>query len=63
MKEKCSVCVTPTHTEKFEKIYAAIHDELKKRNIQGSEDAGELAKALSILVADSLGIDIYAPSS
>jgi 3-deoxy-D-manno-octulosonic-acid transferase len=58
MKEKCSVCVTPTHTEKFEKIHAAIHEELKKRNIQG-EDAGELAMALAILVADSLGIDVY----
>jgi len=30
MKEKCSVCITPTHTEKFDRIYAAILDELKK---------------------------------
>lgn len=59
MKEKCSVCVTPTHTEKFEKIHAVIHEELKKRKIHGSEDAGELAMALSVLVADSLGIDVY----
>ena len=59
MKEKCSVCVTPTHTDKFKKIHTVIHEELKKRNIQGNEDAEELAKALSILVADSLGIDIY----
>ena len=59
MKEKCSVCITPTHTEKFDKIYAAILDELKKRNIRGIEDPDELAKALSILVADSLEINIY----
>jgi hypothetical protein len=59
MREKCSVCITPKHTDKFTKIYAVIVDELKKRNIQGVGDAEELAKALSILVADSLGIDIY----
>jgi len=59
MKEKCSVCITPTHTEKFDKIYAAILDELKKRNIGGIEDPDELAKALSILVADSLEINTY----
>jgi hypothetical protein len=40
-------------------MHTAILDELKKRNIQGVGDAEELAKALSILVADSLGIDIY----
>lgn len=59
MKQKCSVCITPTHTEKFDRIYAAILDELKKRNIRGIEDPDELAKALSILVADSLEIKIY----
>ena len=59
MKQKCSVCITPTHTEKFDRIYAAILDELKKRNIRGIEDPDELAKTLSILVTDSLGIDIY----
>jgi hypothetical protein len=59
MKEKCSVCITPSHTDTFEKIYAVIHEELQKRNLQGNEDAEELAKALSILVADALGIDIY----
>jgi len=59
MKQKCSVCITPTHTEKFDRIYAAILDELKKRNIRGIEDPDELAKALSILVADSLEINIY----
>ena len=59
MKQKCSVCITPTHTEKFDRIYAAIIDELKKRNIRGTEDPDELAKALSILVADSLEINIY----
>jgi hypothetical protein len=59
MQEKCSVCVTPKHTDQFTKINAAIVDELKRRNIPGVEDADELAKALSILVADSLGIDIY----
>jgi len=56
---KCSVCVTPRHTENFEKIHAVILAELKKRDIQGLEDADELAKALSVLTADSLGMDIY----
>jgi len=41
-------------------MYAAILDELKRRNMAGLEDPDELAKALSILVADSLEIDIYA---
>ncbi|NJD57341.1 MAG: hypothetical protein FIA94_13200 [Nitrospirae bacterium] len=59
MKEKCSVCVKPTHTEKFDRIFAAILDELRKRDIKGVEDPDELAKALAILVADSLEIDIY----
>ena len=59
MNEKCSVCIKPAHTEKFDRIHATILDELKKRNIQGVEDPDELAKAMAILVADSLGIDIY----
>jgi len=59
MQEKCSVCVTPKHTDNFTKMYTAILDELKRRNIPGGEDPDELAKALSILVADSLEIDIY----
>ena len=60
MQEKCSVCVTPKHTDKFTNMYAVILDELKSRNLPGLEDPDELAKALSILVADSLEIDIYA---
>jgi hypothetical protein len=40
-------------------MYTAILDELKRRNIPGVEDPDELAKALSVLVADSLEIDIY----
>ncbi len=59
MQEKCSVCITPKHSDAFAKVYTTILDELKKRNIQGVEDPDELAKALSILVADSLKIDIY----
>ncbi len=59
MQEKCSVCITPKHSEAFAKIYATILDELKKRSIQCVEDPDELAKALAILVADALMIDIY----
>ena len=59
MKEKCSVCVTPVHTDKFRKIHMAIYEELKKRKTQGEEDMKELAMALAILVADSLEIDVY----
>jgi len=57
--EKCSVCVTPKHTEKFERIRTAILDELNKRNSRDIDDAGELATALSVLVAEALGLDIY----
>lgn len=60
MQEKCSVCVTPKHTVTFKKMYAAILAELKRRSIPGVEDPDELAKALSILVADAMEIDIYA---
>ena len=58
-REKCSVCVTPKHTEKFERIRAAILEELNTRKIKGVDDAGELATALSVLVAEALGLDIY----
>ena len=57
--KKCSVCITPRHTENFEKMQSAILGELKKREIQGLEDAEELAKALSVLAADALDLDIY----
>ena len=59
MKEQCSVCKKPVHTDTFKKIYDVIYGELKRRDIRESEDDGELAKALSILVADALEIDIY----
>lgn len=59
MKEKCLVCITPTHTEEFDRIHAAILDELSKSCIQGEGEAEELAKALTIRVADALDIDIY----
>lgn len=58
-KKKCSVCITLTHTEKFDRIHAAILDELSKCCIQGGGEAEELAKALTIRVADALDIDIY----
>ncbi len=48
-----------SHTETFDKIFSAILDELKKRKTSGSDDAEELAMALSVLVADALKIDIY----
>ena len=59
MQEKCSVCITPKHTDKFTIMYTAILDELKRRSIPGLEDTDELAKALAILTADALEIDIY----
>lgn len=43
----------------FENMHTAILGELKKRDIQGLEDTEELAKALSVLAADSLDLDIY----
>ena len=57
--EKCSVCVTPKHTEKFERIRTAILDELNMRSSRNIDDAEELAMALSVLVAEALSLDIY----
>jgi hypothetical protein len=58
--EKCPACTTSrSHTEKFEKILSAISGELKTRDIACVDDKEELAMALSVLVADSLEIDIY----
>jgi hypothetical protein len=58
--EKCPACTTSrSHTEKFEKVLSAITDELKKRDIACADDKDGLAMALSVLVADSLEIDIY----
>jgi hypothetical protein len=58
--EKCPACTTSrSHTDKFEKILSAITDELKKRDIACVDDKKELAMALSVMVADSLEIDIY----
>lgn len=58
--EKCPACTTSRiHTEEFEKIFSAISDELAKRDIKCVDDKHELAMALSVLVADSLEMDIY----
>ncbi|MEJ2697683.1 MAG: hypothetical protein P8013_13675 [Candidatus Sulfobium sp.] len=58
--EKCPACTTSrSHTDKFEKIFAAISAELEKREITCVDDKQELAMALSVLVADSLDMDIY----
>ncbi|MGD1076142.1 MAG: hypothetical protein ABR903_08725 [Thermodesulfovibrionales bacterium] len=58
--EKCPACTTSrSHTERFDKLYATIFHELKKRNISCIDDTEELAMALSVLAADSLEIDIY----
>ena len=57
---ECPLCATaPKHTEKFEKLLSTVSEELKRREIPGI-DAGELSMTLAVLVADSLGIDIYA---
>lgn len=58
--EKCPACATRRdHTDEFGKILSAISGELSKRDISCVEDKHELAMALSVLVADSLEIDIY----
>lgn len=58
--EGCHVCSTSrSHTEAFEKILSAIVGELANRDITCVDDKQELAIALSVLVADSLEIDIY----
>ncbi|HXX56669.1 MAG TPA: hypothetical protein VEI96_01560 [Thermodesulfovibrionales bacterium] len=58
--EKCPACTTSrNHTDKFDRIYDAIFNEVKKRGFPCIEDPEELSKTLSVLVADSLDIDIY----
>ncbi|MCC6347619.1 MAG: hypothetical protein IT388_10575 [Nitrospirales bacterium] len=56
---QCPINPRRSHTEKFEKIHSALHDELLKRNISGVDDVEELSMALAVLVADSLEIDVY----
>jgi len=57
---QCPGCATAgKHTNKFEKIYSTILDEMTKRKYPGLEDPEELAKTLAVLIADSLDIDIY----
>lgn len=56
----CPTCTTSRpHSEKFDRIYGAIFTELNKGEMPCVEDVGELAMALSVLVADALDIDIY----
>lgn len=59
MENKCPCDTRPEHTEQFDKIYTAVFNELQQRNIPGLEDVEELSKALSILVADALNLEIY----
>lgn len=57
---QCPACTTlRAHTETFDKILSTILNELNERKISGIDDVEELAMALSVLVADSLKIDIY----
>ncbi|MBZ0157982.1 MAG: hypothetical protein K8I29_17435 [Alphaproteobacteria bacterium] len=58
---QCPINPRRSHTERFEKIYSALHDELVKRNLSGvdDDDVEELTMALSVLVADALDIDVY----
>lgn len=56
---QCPACTTHrVHTEAFDRILAAIINELKERKVPGIDEE-ELAMALSVLVADALKIDIY----
>ncbi|MFO0754337.1 MAG: hypothetical protein U0411_13570 [Thermodesulfovibrionales bacterium] len=56
---QCPINPRRSHTERFEKIYTALHDELLQRSISGIDDVEELSMALAVLVADSLEIDVY----
>ena len=57
---QCPACTTHRiHTETFDKILSVIVNELKERKGSGIEDVDELAMALSVLIADTLKIDIY----
>lgn len=60
MERQCPACVTARqHTGEFEKIREAILGGLKECDLGGATDISELATALSVLVADALGMDIY----
>jgi hypothetical protein len=56
---QCPLNTTREHTDQFKKVYETLYDELKKRNITGVDDTEELAKALAVLVADSIEMNIY----
>jgi hypothetical protein len=60
LEQLCPACTTHrTHTETFDRLLATILAELNERKIPGLDDAGDLAMALSVLVADELKVDIY----
>jgi len=57
---QCPACTTHrVHTEAFDKMLSVITNELKERKVSGIDDVDELAMALSVLVADTMKIDIY----
>ncbi|HAM49278.1 MAG TPA: hypothetical protein DCP92_00740 [Nitrospiraceae bacterium] len=57
---QCPACTTHrSHTETFDNIYSTVFNALSKRRASGIDDIEELAMALSVLVADTLKIDIY----
>lgn len=56
---QCPLNTTREHTDQFKKVYETLFGELKQRNITGVDDTEELAKALAVLVADSLEMKIY----
>lgn len=59
MEQQCPACTTHrTHTETFDRLFSTILTELKERKIP-ELDAEELAMALSVLIADTLKVDIY----
>lgn len=48
-----------SHTETFDRIFSTILNELMERKGSGIDDVEELAMALSVMVADTLKVDIY----
>jgi hypothetical protein len=58
-EEKCPLCITSRpHTKEYDRIHSAILTELNHRGFTDA-DAGELATALSVLVADALELNVY----
>jgi hypothetical protein len=58
-EKECPLCITSRpHTREYDRIHSTILNELNHRGFTDT-DAGELATALSVLVADALGLNVY----